>query len=456
MHSRSRLVSAAVMAGLAAGPALAQDRNEARGLFLELSQGLEAATNPELIADPQRDQFAARTDLDLRYFTATSRQRIDLAIGGAFEVGDFAERGESPRVAEKRISFGYLRNSAAGVLELDASYDRALIEDTTLIEGFEGDDLEITSGERGTGRLSFGLEVGKDRPVGLTMEGDYSTLRYFDSEGEGRDTVTYDSALRFSAGQRTDLLFLVGANQKDYNGDNEYQTDTISAGVGLRHELTARQRVRTELRAMRVQTSENSDLTGLRETETEKGPSALLDYEVDFGRQTFGIGYQSMLFNTGRRDTLGLSQKLALPGGELLLSAGVTDSDLLDAEPLFGIAWTQEMSRGRLQVELEQDAYSGEDDEETVRTSLSLGYVGQINSLSSWEVGASYAELDEFGEEASGSSRGEVSVGYRHALAEDWDMAVRYRHTVSSSDARSDRKNDSIYLGLTTRLDIWP
>ncbi|WP_128255505.1 hypothetical protein [Falsirhodobacter deserti] len=439
--------------GTSALPALAQD-DRARSLTLDLSQGLEVASNPELIDDPARDQVMLRSDVDLRYVTATRVQRMEMGIGGQFEAGDFAGRDSASRVAERRLDFGYSRESASAELQVIAAYSRARVEDTTLPESVESDDLEVTTGERGLTRFELDLETGRDRRIGTEVHASASSVRYFDNDGDGRDNADLTAALRLSVGARTDVMLLSGLSRKDYKNDEEYEFDSSWIGFGMRHALTARQRVHGQLLSMRVDSSEISDVTGSLEEDRQEGLGGAVGYEVDLGRGTIGIGFETALHSTGRRDLLEVSHETASEAGGLRVSLGVVDSDELDQRPLLNIVWQRNISSARLQLSLEQDAISTED-EETIRSRLGVGYLGQINSTSSWEAQVSVIDLNEFGLEATDNRRSEMMVGYRHALTRDWDLSVRYRHVLSESDGRDDRRNDSLYLGLATRVHLW-
>ena len=454
--ARPRIALTCITACLsvAATAALAQEER-ARSLILDFSQGLEVSSNPDLEDDPMRDEVVLRSDVDLRYVTATRGQSLEFGVGAGLEGGRFADGDSGGRVAERRADFVYERTSAAGLFRVATEYTRARVEDSDVPEDFESDDLDITTGERGEARLQVDLETGRNRRIGTEVTTSLSSLRYFDNDGDGRDTLDLQAALRLSVQPRTDILLLSGLSSRKNDGDDQYEAETVSAGLGFRHALTARQRISGELRAMRLETSEISETSGEREEDRQEGLGGAMRYEADLGRGTFGLEYDSALYSTGRRDVLELSHERSSDAGSLLVSLGVVDSDRLDGEPLVNVAWTRNIPRGQLQLRLDQDASGNQDgDQEAIRTRVTAGYIGQINSISSWQTQLSLADSNEFGEDAEDSRRTELLVGYRHALARDWDVSMRYRHILAEGDGRDDRRDNSVFLGLATRLQL--
>lgn len=440
-----------ICALMASEPAFAQDR--ARGLTLDFSQGLEASTNPELAEDAS-DEFVLQSDVGLTYTTATRTQRLTFGIGAQLEAGHFAEAGTDARVAERRVGLNYTRTAASGRLEVSAAYSRARVEDTVPDEGFVSEDLEVVEGERGVAQFGMMLETGRDRLIGTEVRADLSSVRYFENDEDGRDEVDLEAALRLAAGPRTDLLLLSTLSRRDDKSEDEYEAQASSVGVGVRHAFTARQRIRADLRKMRRETSE-IDL-GVANREVQDGFGGGFGYEIDIGRSTLGANYDNVLTPTGRQQLLNLSHETASEAGALRVAIGVVESDFLDAQPLLNIDWTRNLQSSQIRLSLSQDADgSADDDQETILTRLSASYLGRINSVSSWEVQLNLAEADEYGVDADDNRRSDITLGYRRAVAPDWDLTLRYRHVLSEANDGGDRSNDSLFLGLATRVDLW-
>lgn len=449
------LLCGAAVLGLSAGVASGQDMR-ARSLTLDLSQGIEAATNPDLDENPPSDEFVLRSDIDLLYTAATRVQRLSFGIGAGLEAGRFANDSSGSRVADRRATFDYTREMAASRLAFSASYSRARVEDSEVPEDFDSDDLEITEGERGTAELHFDLETGRERRVGTEVSASLSSVRYFGNDGNGRDLADLEAALRLAVRPRTDLLLLAGVSDEKNLEDEKYESRTLSAGLGIRHALTSRQRIDAELRAMQLDRSELSDLTGEREEESETGLGGAIGYELELGRGTLGVHYDSSLRAIGRRDLLEVSHETTSEAGTLRIALGVVDSVELDRKPLVNVTWMRALPHGQLQLDLQQIPTGTEQDgQESINTSLSASYLGRINRVSSWETKLSLVDSNEFGDDAEDGRRSEVMLGYRHGLSRDWDLALRYRHILAENDNREDRDNDSLFLGLATRITLW-
>jgi hypothetical protein len=279
------------------------------------------------------------------------------------------------------------------------------------VDAFEED---LTSSSLAGTRTDYGadlrFETGRTAPVGLAFTTSFSRVEYTDTtDPDLTDTDTYlaglDTILRFS--------------------------EAIQARIGLGYE-----RVEEELRPV--------DETVFA--------SLGLSSEVANGTAT-----ADLIFSTGDeegdRTTFVVGRTLNLPASSLDARIGVTNRDEGDVVFVGGLAWTQELPRGSVELEFDQRVEFDEDsDEDETITVFSLSLAQELNEVSTLGLRLFHEISDQ---PSDRSEYSEVAATYRYELTRDWglDSGVRYRLR-DDSDGRSD--SPDIFVALNRNFEFRP
>ena len=455
---RRGLFGATALGGMQAGWLAAQD---APGLTMRLDfgQGIEASTNPDLVDEPARDRVIGRTKLGFSLASETQTQLLTFGIGGNFEAGDFGgDISGNSRMANQRVNFGYTRMSRDTLIGLDARYSRTPVSDIEGFDEFTGEDLLLSGGERGTATLGLRLETGRESPVGFSLSGSKTEIRYYDAPVGGssvdRDIWNVDSGLRLSVSRTLDVTLQAGWSGNSYDDARNYTSDSSYAGVGLSYEVDPGLRLTAGLRHNRIETGQNIGTD--RITDKTDGLGGNLGFEMERPDGVFSGSLSSSLYDTGRRDMLTLGRSFELPDDGLFdVTASLVDTDN-GSHVLLGGHYRHVFQRGTLNVSASQQVTSDED-EEAIRSQLALGWQGELTKVSRWNIGLSISDYDVTGgSDGTDSRRSSLTLGYAHDLTEAWALNAGYTHTLAQSDTRKDRDDNRLFLGVSSKFDFLP
>jgi len=455
---RRGLLGGVALTGLPAGWIWAQEAVPGMSLRFTVSEQLEASSNPDLVADPKRDRILSRTRLGLGLTSETKVQKFHFDISTDYEAGDFAgTTADNARFTNSRAALSYARESRSSAVNLSSSYSRSPVSDVELFDEFTGKDLLVSGGDREVLRYGFGLETGRDVRWGLSLSGSKTEIRYYNvpvtSDTYDRDNTSLNASVRLSVARNLDLLLRSSYAESKYFDDREYNSTSRSLGVGFRYEIDPALRLTGGLDQYDIETSQNTPLG--RVTDTTKGAGGDIGFEKDLANGTVSGTLSSAISDTGRRNTVSLGRAMELPTGALSFSASIVDTDQSDANLLFGANYSHAMKRGTLTLAANQNLTSSEDTE-AIRSQLSLGWKGDLTPVSSWNAGLSLADYNVTTQGGTDTRRATLSLGYAHELTEDWALDAGYTHVLSQSDAREDRSDDRVFVGLRRSFDLLP
>lgn len=435
--------------------AIAQDQDGGGlELTLDFGQYLRASDNYNFVANPSGDTFLARTDLAFGLSSKTNAQSFDLSFGGAFEAGDFPDSGGSDSdFVDEFLRFSYTREAASSRFYANGRFNHFDLTTLDIDDDFDGTDLIVDVGTRDTYRFGTGIETGIGGPFGVKLDASYNKRDFSDTTDPDlfdRETTKLDGVARFQVSPVTELRVLAGLSE--YDAENAASTERTRTyfGVGASFDVSPALRFSTNLRQNRIETTESGVTT------TTDGLSADLGVTMDRPNGTIFSNLSTSYNTTGRRDSFSLGRSVELPRGALSYSLGVTDSDSSDPNLTATVSYEQELPRGGFNLSLTRAGVSDNDDNEALRTRLSMGYQQSINASSSWDARLSYADYDVLSGTGTDTRRTSLSLSYRQELTREWDLRVGYEYAHSLREAQPTRKSNTVFVGLERSFSFFP
>ncbi len=452
-----------ILSGVAAFGALPLVSAWAQESGLEITatikETLRSSDNLERIANPSGRSTIAQTDLTFGLTSETQTQQLAAQFGGTIEAGYFADRDDNdPDFSQSFFNLNYAREVQSALLSFDAVYRKSDVRDTDFASDFDDRDLIVDQGELASYGLSFGLETGRDAPFGLTFDVALRERNYSNTTDEDlfdSETQSYDFAARFDLSQTATLRALAEYSEYDAQDSEDTLRESTSFGFGLGYEISPSLRFNGQITHDRTETTET--LSGTRRQTVDQGPSYEFGLTLDRPNGTIGTRYNSIVRSTGRRSTFWLDRTLDLPRGGLEVSLGVTESDDTSSRAIGNLAYSHELPSGAFTANLSQSATTrNEDNDEAVRTSLTLGYDHQITAISRIGASANFADLNVISGTGNDTERSTFAITYSREVTRDWDLTTGFEHSYSKEDTQSNRTSNTVFLGLERSFSFRP
>jgi hypothetical protein len=415
----SRLKTSAVMiamigtTGAIATPLWAQQAIETRGfqLNLGLTLGLETQSNRALDPAKPGSSTEARTGISIGLLRQTDNQRLSFDLGG--ELRNLNGPEDTKNGFNNPLAvFGYDRTSSASRLSLSASLretdlaDQGLVFDETSQEFIFADG---TATRRSTS-VSAQLNWRDDAPLGFGVLAKLAENEYRGGVATGIDGSGLGDTQRLTFGTTARL---------DLN-------EVSQLNIGLNYskfknvDLGDKRDTWTLTNALTIERPDGVFSLNLNVTDTEDGTRVAtsvgrtLEYPLGSLSGNIGAtnGVTGKIFLTGR-----VNVSHALPRGNLS----------------FGIA--RAVASSTLQ------------DTEQISSSLTIGYLHELNILSSISLDANWAKLSRTIADTDTTS-GIISATYSRELTPDWNMNFGIRHRLTDEDATGTVRSNSLFLNL--------
>ncbi len=446
-----RLTTAALsLAAMTAAPVLAQDGTGVRG-NLSFSTGLEVSDNPSLVTAPDGTTLTSVTNLGFSVSSETRVDRFSFSVGAGIEGKDGGATTEADALDVRRsnIALGYTREGINSRLSLSGRYDEANLDDDVFgffIDGvFDPDALIVEGGTRKRTQFSADFSTGIDAPFGVDLSLGLSSNDFVDTvddELTDSDARRLSAIARFSINPSTTARLTGRYNRTDVDNLDETSRRTQSIGAGVTTQINTGLEISADLSLDTAETLNGAD------PDPDKKDGVGLSFGVSQPRPdgAISLNLSSRIDNSGRRTSINVSRDFDLPTGGLSLSLGVVDQEDLDLELTTRVEYTREAPGGTLTANLVQSP-STSDGDAFLNTSLGLGYVAPINSISSWSADFSYGAASQFGEE-DGDARTAAGVQYSRDLNEDWALNAGLRHVRISEDGADSRTSNTLFLNV--------
>ena len=429
----------------------AQGRDETGGRRTEITigQNLEFSDNPDFEIDGD-SQLVSLTSLGLTHERRTNIDTLIFRIGGDVELGTGDLQGSAFQDPFVVLSFDRdVRHTRLG-LSLRYSETDVSNSDSTGLTDLDDDILGSDVGTRQNLTLEISGATGIEAPFGTDFNIRRDQLRFSDtSDGSllDEDTDTIEAGFTFRFSPRLSLRSFVRYTDRDVEGLGGVDRETTILGATLDAEIS------DILSGNLTLSYDEIEFLGATPSTTD-GLSVSGGLTRLTPNGSWGLTFSSEVAESGRRDQLSLRRDLELKSGSLGLSFGLTHTEGLSTDPLYGIDWVRDLARGSISLSLNQSVTSDALANEQIDTSLSLGVTQEVTDLSSLSLDASLRDSNELGALGIDSRRVDISLTYRRELERDWDMVGGYRYSHSTQDGTVDRDSNTIFIGLERSL-VW-
>jgi len=466
---RSSVLGSGCLAGLclaAALPAPAQqgDGPGTGGPLLTFGIGITASATDNYNLDPNTEEDTVLLDTRLSVGYRRDRRLDSFRLNAAGLLRANTPPGVDNTFDDRSLSLGYDRRGADAALSFGANYTFTSVDDRDPFDrDFEDDPLEESDliVDRGNEQIlgaRFRIETGLAAPVGAAFTGRYEDRSYTDTTDPdlfNSERLSLSATTRATLDPVTEARLVLGLNY--YSADDTQNTDrrTSRASVGVTRALSRTDTLDLSLGVSGIKTDETNN--GIRSSETETGGIGNLVLSRELPRGRIGTSLAVDQSENGQTTTWLVSRNLPLPRGSLDLSAGVTLDVADELQPVGSLAFSRAFARGTLTAALSQDVRTSEPGNELRTTRASLGYTHQINTLSSFSLSASYAELDRAGgPQFNDTSRANLSATYNYQITRDWQLSTGYGYRVSEEETVGTATANRIFLTLQRSFTLRP
>lgn len=408
-----RVISLVLATSLCSLAASAQEA-EPGGVYFtfDLGQTFIGSTDRDLETTEAEDGLESVTTLGFGAVTETRTQRLSFNLDTTYSLteDEFTDEGIVARLAYNRESVDSTFDFALERRREDIAFLR---DATDFIDGSgvivlpdDFDDLTGT-GIRNETTLTATFTWGDTAPIGYSLSGSQTTLRYEDASAALVDTNTATIAL----GLRLNI--------------NEVTTSNI----GLSY---------TESEDIGGPTTDTTTLSGA------------LTFARPLGALTTGI-------SVSRDETddvfwaASVSREYALPNGSLSGELGLVEDEIGDLRLTGGIAFSYPLPAAEITLSADHSLDPGDD---RAATTFSANYLQELSPVSSMQVGFDFGQTSD----PDGSdvlATGSLSASYGYSINDLWQVNVG-----ASADFREDagvRTNStSIFLSLDRQFSFRP
>lgn len=396
--------------------------------------------------DDKDKGWTVTTGLGLSLDTATAVSKLSFDAYGGLENnlnnGDFDW-------SDPRLSLTYGRESRSSAFDLDLGYRRRDVNDSDEDDNLEDDVLRFGKGTREDITANVGLIFGREAPLGGSIDLGYGTTTYSDaSDPDLVDGETVDVAGRLS--------FVIDPRITAFIRTAYSDTDEDKGGRDVRHENVS---IGTSLA---VTPTFTADIfighTRFTETEsgiknTREGTSLELSFTEKRLNGNWTGSFISDINDSGdRRTTARINRSLNLPRGTINAGFGFSQSEGEDLRPLYSLAYLHETPRSQLNVSLDQRFTTTDSGDDALNSRLGISFSRELTALSSLQAGMLLRSTDYLTGSDDPDRRVDLSLTYRHSLAEDWDLVGGYTHRV---DTENDTTNQSDKIFLSIEKSFW-
>ena len=430
--------------------AQAQDLN-APGLHLtfDFAQRFETDSNRTLSIPRAGSSFHSTTKLGFGLVSTTRTQSLHLNAGASLRLINEPSSASELLLDEPYLDFDYKLDAASSALHLDGYY---LISDISLITS---DDADLFGpGDRETYGLAGEIEIGKEAPFGLTLRAGHDVKDYSGTTAASlfdttRTNLGLTARLRFSPVSEGNFRI----DHDTYKAEDTQLTErrTSRYSFGLTRALSKTATLDAAIGYNRIETDQT--IGGLRSTTEVDGATGALGLTYAMANGELTADLDRRVNQNGGRTNFSIGRALELPRGSFGASIGATRGQSDTTRLIGGLNWRHDLPRGNLSADLSRSVTNGDDDEDQLRTRLSLAYNHEINTVSSFGVSLSQTLNDNINTGIL-TENSRFGVTYSHELTRDWNMDLGYNYRTRKETGLSRAKSHAVFLEISRRFSI--
>jgi hypothetical protein len=411
--------------GAAISPAVfAQERSDAareRGgmiYTLDLSQRLEANTNPSLSSNPKGTVYFSNTRLAFNLSSETRTQKFNLDLSGALRLSDGPETdGFAQGAVDPRIALAYSQYSASSRLDLMASLMRTQINTSSPLRDFTGAaeiaaDFDDLTGTGTRDALAFGarLSIWDDAPFGLAFSADISDLSY---NNASNPDLTDSTRSRFEVEGRFDI------------------SEVMHATAALHY------------------TALDNGVVNRGRTGADFGLT------IDQPDGNYGAHARIVDGDAGLQSSILFARKIEQPTSAFTFALGAARATTTDTFAIGYITATHAVADTTFQARAERRLNVDNDDTEEMLTTLSLGASMEVSDYGNLSLDVGYGDsLTLATDDRTTVSR--IGVTYTHDISADWSVDATAAYSTRAVTGAADADSTSVALTLRRSFDLRP
>ena len=418
-----------------------------------ITTGLEWNDNYNLTSDSVGTALIWTTTIGAGLVTSTPVDSFDLAVRGSLRVSDLPEIGVDALLDDPTLDLAYSRRVDDDGIELTAQYRRVDVDFFDPLRDINPDgsfDDTRGTGTRETIRAGFGMVLNEDGPLAFDFGISAFQRNYYDTTDTGLfDQDDFFGRAEVRARVSPLLSLTVGGRYEEQNSDNTSQTEKNRArvDVGFDARVNARLTARVRLGYSEVETKRNGNTT------RSNGRVGGIDFITAARNGTLTYGARSELTENGTRNTVDIARSLQRDDGDLNLSLGLSNSDSTPVRPVGRLAYTYRNPLTLVDLFFQQSARVDEDGNDTLNTTLGLGYTRTLTRVSSLSLDL-LAGLERFEEEERvNNERVTFSARYNQQLPQEWVASIGYRLQVRDSETDDRSDSNAVFIDLTRRFE---
>ncbi len=389
------------------------------------------------------------TNLNFGLSSETRNQSFGLELGTRLSY-NFSDSEDLDReLTTARLSYGL--TGATSSLDFAATFRQTDVDESTFLDEDIDDDLVIDSGTRDVFSLRTRVETGRDGPANLTLAHTYTTTEFSgttdpDLRDSTRNRLNGNLALRLSPVATANIFTSFEDFEQDGTGGTDRQT--LRFGLGGTFQATKATSLSAELSYSDIDTNTGSDSEGL-------GFALGASHVRPNGTISGDISSTETV--NGTRTIVSIGRSFVYKWGEAALSLGASQTGDLDTQPQVNARLNYAIDPlSTLQLSLNQTATANNDDEETVRTALRVGYNRTLTTRSS--LTGSLQLSDQNVVTGGGEDRSvlRVSLAYRYTLANDWDLVSGVEYSRIDRETSNDETSNTLFVGIERTFNWRP
>lgn len=432
--------------------ATAHAQNREDGGFqadLTISQRLSWSDNADFVANGASD-LRSLTSLTFDLASIRRAEEFRFSLGGTFEAGDAED------VFRPLATLLYSRESAGAQFDLSLSFREQDVADFDLLsdpnDATSPESLSLDGGQRQDFRGRIGFEFGRDAPFGGTFSYERRVRDFvntLDPNLFDADTNVASASFRFDLNPLLSLSVFANERRED---EDPGGTDTESSSFGLGLTATFNPTLQGSFQVS--QDEVETTVAGFPSIQND-GLSYSASLTRDLPNGLVSAAFDGEVTENGRRNELSLRRFIELRDGSFDVSVGAVDFPTGQTRGLFNLSYSQDFARTRWSAAIAQSA-STTDTIETLNTQFQLSVAHDLTPVASLSSSLQFAEIDSVGAGGADTSRVDLSLTYRHELAQDWDFVGGVTHRRQETDTAATVTSNSVFVGLTKSLSWRP
>lgn len=408
---------------------------------LTLSQGLKSIEKSGGTIEPGDEGFRSTTALDFGLTSVTSYQRFGIGVGADLDyIPDAADTFSTSREV---ANLGYEIQSRQSQFNIDLGYRSVDIEDSVFLDELTGEDVIADDGRREIVSISSALLMGREAPLSFSLRQQQSESRYTDTtDPDLRDSTSRSVAAELGLRVSPLVTLKADASWSDYDQDGpdgNWRT-TRRAGLGASYQLSPITALSAGINYSTNRTDDQDDSDGL-------GYSLGLRQTRPNG--TVDLSLSSFETVNGTRSEFSLGRSLDFSWGVASLAVGASKTGGFEAQPTINgrIDYTLD-KLSSFNLALSQAAVTGSENEETIRTQLSVGYSREMTPRSRLTGKLQLSDRDVLGSTSEDQSVLRADLAYAHEIGQDWNLVSGYEYSRTDREILEDRKSSTLFLKL--------